>query len=195
MAGRKKQAKTPKFLQKITVDNLGRIRVGGKFISKRSLGSIKAARTRKGLKTVIPKGPPKELAAKRRSQASKKAAKTRRLGQQGVKFISDRTTSRLSLRFISYEITAPTPDIIRLTIDTAIKFLKQKESDTLLVFPVVDVIDDDGEDFTVSNNRGFFRNAKGRNIVNQLIDDIAALENKYQVASVERYSLVFTVQG
>ena len=133
------------------IDRNGRIRIGGKFASKIQLSRWVAARRRRGL--AIPIIERKQPASKNRSVSAMRAAATKAANSDGSFFLREQATKLNRIRYRYWNLSSPTVESIRLVIKRETIGLKRG----VFVYPVVELLDEDDDEFYASINKGFFR--------------------------------------
>lgn len=186
MAAGKSKQKTPKYLLPVKIDAAGRLRINGKFASKRQLGAINAVRTRKGLPKVLPLPAPEKQAKEKRSRQSKKSASTRSLRKLEVVYKGERITPVAKYVKRDYEFPVNDVEIIRSIINHEITFDKERK----LVNGFVRGTTREGDNIEVGTA---FMDARSESTPDRMAYELERLANEYMIVTVETYGLVFSL--
>lgn len=175
--------------RKLTRDSNGRIRIGGKFASKRQVGRYKAARTRRGLQTKIVASssirPRKSTKTPSRSLAGKKGSLTRQLNERGAEFVREFRTPEANFLKREWLITVADGETIQLVIDRELLGIRK----SVLINAIMEGSDDEGNDVIVSTP---FANAREEGAGQKVADDLGGLASQYQFAITDEILLVFS---
>lgn len=183
MAKRKKQAKLFSDL-KLSRNANGQFTIGGRFASKRQVGSWKAARKRRGLP--VPSDPPIPRTAKLvRSRAAIKAAETRRAQSIGAKFVEERVTKVAKFRQRIWELTDFTVQSVKAVIDRELS----GNSLRALIFGAALGVDEDDNDVTIGT---ISFNARDEDTPELIVDDMNSKISAYLIASVNKFFLTLS---
>lgn len=189
----------------VSVDRMGRLRIGGRFASKRQVGAVKGALSKRGRTLVIKRDRPyaESTIKRKRSIAARKAVVTKRLKVDGIGFVSEQhrktTDSDIRSWFVPFNSDI---DILRSMMADTIERALMGELGLVLVYPVLEAIttddaaefragDSEAETIHISKSRGFYRNARDTDIVENLIGDLGLMSMKYQLSYIVGVHLMF----
>lgn len=169
---------------KLTRDPSGRVRVGGRFVSARQLGSVVGARTRRGqttptaLRTL-------RVAPTRAAQSARKSALTRQLTAAGGEFVGQTRTTEQRFLQREYSLSAASPELASLIIQ---RELLGRTGD-VLVTAFATGTDNEGNPVSFGT---FSVNARSASAAEDMIGDLLALMSEYQIAEVDTIGITFS---
>lgn len=180
---RKSQLKSDR---KFTIDSVGRLRIGGRFASRRQVGAWKSARARRGLSTAPQKSAPKTKRAvdAKASRTASKSALTRKAQSEGAYFNREYRTPRANFQKREYVLD----DLSPAAIEAAIRREIYERKAIVLMNGSVEGKDDDDNSITVGTKfmRAIPENAEA------MAEVLGNLAGVYMIIQTDQVTLTFS---
>jgi len=169
--------------KKITIDKAGRLRVGGRFASKRQIGNLQGARKRRGLEVVpvqrsTPKPKRTNKGKTKASRAAIKGAKTRKLNSEGVErreYVTDRA------RYQNVEFNLPVIDaeVIRTALER-----ESVDNKRLLIYSKIRALDSDNNEIVIGTPMLIVEMQDLQGMSEIVAEDMRQVAEQYLVAEI-----------
>jgi len=169
--------------KKITIDKAGRLRVGGRFASKRQIGNLQGARKRRGLDVApvqrsTPKPKRTNKGKTKASRAAIKGAKTRKLNSEGVErreYVTDRA------RYQNVEFNLPVIDaeVIRTALER-----ESVDNKRLLIYSKIRALDSDNNEIVIGTPMLIVEMQDLQGMSEIVAEDMRQVAEQYLVAEI-----------
>ena len=169
--------------KKITIDKAGRLRIGGRFASKRQVGNLQGARKRRGLEVApvqrsTPKPKRTNKGKTKASRASIKGAKTRKLNAEGVTR-REYTTDRARFENVEFSIPAIDPQTILLALQR-----EAVDNKRLLIYTKIRAMDNDNNEILIGTPMLIVEMQDLQGMAEIVAEDMRQVADQYLVAEI-----------